>query len=179
MNIFISGGCKNGKSMYAQNLAKEMSDKNGTELYYVATMKPGDEEDLARIERHIQERAGWGFTTVEQSLNICECLDDERNIDCRGAFLLDSVTALLSNEMFRPDGSMDKDAAERVAEELLDFARRTGNTVFVSDYIYGDAGHYDEWTECYRKGLAYIDRKLAKECERVIEVLASNIIDYK
>ena len=29
MNIFISGGCKNGKSMYAQKLAKEMADARG------------------------------------------------------------------------------------------------------------------------------------------------------
>lgn len=179
MNIFISGGCKNGKSMYAQELAKEMAENNGTELYYVATMRPGDEEDLARIARHIKEREGWGFITLEQSVNICECLKDESKVSCSGAFLLDSVTALLSNEMFRTDGTMDKAAAERVAEELLEFAERTGNTVFVSDYIYGDAGQYDEWTESYRKGLAYIDRKLAAECGRVIEVFASNIIEYK
>ena len=45
MNIFISGGCKNGKSMYAQKLAKEMADARGRALYYIATMIPTDEED--------------------------------------------------------------------------------------------------------------------------------------
>ena len=38
MNIFISGGCKNGKSMYAQKLAKEMADARGRALYYIATV---------------------------------------------------------------------------------------------------------------------------------------------
>ncbi len=179
MNIFISGGCKNGKSMYAQTLAKKMARQNDTKLYYIATMLPGDDEDLSRIARHLREREGWGFETIEQGLNINECLEEGRGVDSKGAFLLDSVTALLSNEMFRPDGQFDEGAAERVAEELLLFARATGNTVFVSDYIYGDPGKYDEWTERYRAGLAYIDRKLAKECDRVIEVLGGNTIDYK
>ena len=179
MNIFISGGCKNGKSMFAQTLAKNMAKKNNSPLYYVATMLPCDDEDIKRIERHLREREGWGFETIEQGININECFETSRGVDSKGAFLLDSVTALLSNEMFRPGGEFDADAAERVAEELVQFARNTGNTVFVSDYIYGDAGKYDEWTEKYREGLAYIDRKLAKECDRVIEVLGGNTIDYK
>ena len=39
MNIFISGGCKNGKSMYAQKLAKEMADARGRALYYIDVYK--------------------------------------------------------------------------------------------------------------------------------------------
>ena len=62
MNVFISGGAKNGKSMFAQRAAKEMAEEKGARLYYVATMIPHDEEDEARIARHIREREGWGFT---------------------------------------------------------------------------------------------------------------------
>ncbi len=187
MNVFISGGCKNGKSMYAQNIARDMSLENNTELYYLATMRPVDDEDLARIARHIKEREGWGFETIEQSEKICNCLDEHcyknetnnKKANSKGSFLLDSVTALLSNEMFKLDGSIDYNAAERVADELKKFAELTGNTVFVSDYIYGDAAEYDELTEEYRKGLALIDRTLAKVCDRVIEVSFGNIIEYK
>lgn len=187
MNVFISGGCKNGKSMYAQTIARDMSRQNDIDLYYLATMRPVDEEDLARIARHIQERQGWGFTTVEQSEDICKCLgiDDfskdsaGRSVNPKGVFLLDSVTALLSNEMFRMDGSVDYNAPERVAAEVKKFAELTGNTVFVSDYIYGEASQYDPLTEAYRRGLALIDRTLAEICDRVIEVSFGNVIDYK
>lgn len=197
MNVFISGGCKNGKSMFAQNFSKEISRRNNTELYYLATMKPTDDEDLARIARHIEERRDWGFITLEQSEKICGCLnltnlDQGENqggavveikepglANPKGAFLLDSVTALLSNEMFRADKTVDFDAPERVADELSQFAKFTGNTVFVSDYIYGDAEIYDEITEAYRCGLAYIDKTLAKICQRVIEVSYGNVIEYK
>ena len=57
MNVFISGGAKNGKSMFAQRAAKEMAEEKGAPLYYVATMIPHDEEDEARIARHIRERS--------------------------------------------------------------------------------------------------------------------------
>ena len=49
MNVFIGGGCKNGKSHYAQELAKKMSEESGTPLYYVATMISTGREDDRRI----------------------------------------------------------------------------------------------------------------------------------
>lgn len=174
MNIFISGGCKNGKSYYAQELARDMSREKSLPLYYLATMIPCDEEDRARIRRHLSERDGWGFETVEQGRSICDALCgftvSGSKVSPEGVFLLDSVTALLSNEMFLPDGTVDESAGERVAAELREFADRTGNTVFVSDYIYSDAQLFDEYTENYRKSLALIDRTLAAVCDQVIEV---------
>lgn len=176
MNIFISGGCKNGKSMYAQKLAKEMADTKGTKLYYIATMIPTDDEDRRRIERHIDERSGWGFETLEQGTDICRLLKDD--VEPRGAFLLDSVTALLSNEMFKSDGTCNLGAGKKVANELTDFAKQTGNTVFVSDYIYSDAKIFDGYTERYRESLAHIDRQLASICDQVIEVAYGNTYYY-
>ncbi len=169
MNIFISGGCKNGKSYYAQHLAKKQALDNAP-LYYIATMEPADEEDQARILRHQQERDGWGFTTLEKSSAI-----GDLHADFSGSFLLDSVTALLSNEMFRKDGTVDRTAHLRIAEELEQLADQSGNIVFVSDYIYSDAMKYEELTELYRKGLAWIDRALARKCDAVIEVSYGNI----
>ena len=192
MNVLISGGAKNGKSYYAQRIAKQMAEEQGVPLYYIATMIPRDEEDRARIRRHIAERAGWGFQTLEQGLDLPGLLcrgggkagsdqaagsesgpveDSGRTlVDPKGVFLLDSVTALLSNEMFGEDGTYDPGAARRVAADCTAFAKATGNTVFVSDYIYGDAQRYDTMTEDYRRALAAVDRQLAKVCERVVEV---------
>ena len=171
MNVFISGGCKNGKSYHAQREAKRQAETGGKPLYYIATMIPRDEEDHARIRRHISEREGWGFETVECSRCITDILQDD-SIDNDGIFLLDSVTALLSNEMFDDEGRYDESAAERVKADLLGFAAATGNTVFVSDYIYSDAGQFSETVEAYRKGLAGADRALAAACDRVVEISA-------
>lgn len=169
MNIFISGGCKNGKSYYAQRRAKELAESLGVPLYYIATMIPHDEEDRARIKRHISERDGWGFETIEQGFSLPEILRNA-SIDKNGVFLMDSVTALLDNEMFDNEGNIDEAAPERVKKDMLEFAAATGNTIFVSDYIYGDADFYGETVESYRRGLAAADRALAEVCEEVIEI---------
>jgi len=183
MNYFISGGCKNGKSYYAQQVARDMAEAAGLPLYYLATMIPTDEEDRARIRRHLSEREGWGFETVEQGLNICDCLSgttvEGTAVNPKGVFLLDSVTALLQNEMFKADGTIDLKAADRLEKELTDFASKTGNTVFVSDYIYSDAFVYEDLTEEYRRGLAQLDKCLAKICDQVVEVAYGFIKEYK
>ena len=171
MSTYISGGCKNGKSFYAQKAAKA----GGAPLYYIATMIPHDDEDLARIRRHRNERAGWGFETLECGRDILTCLD---GADPKGSFLLDSVTALLSNEMFGPEG-VDMGAAPRIARALESFIARAPNTVLVSDYIFSDAMLYDDLTEAYRRGLAAIDRHMAACCDNVIEVVAGQFIVHK
>ena len=126
MTVFLSGGCKNGKSTLAEQIAVHLSRPE--HLYYLATMIPHDEEDRLRIARHVQSRAGLGFQTVECGLGLAKALE---KADPAGSYLLDSVTALLSNEMFRPDGSVDLSAPERVAGELTTLCRRL-NTSFSS-----------------------------------------------
>ena len=171
MSTFISGGCKNGKSFYTQRIAQA----GGRPLYYIATMIPRDAEDDARIARHRKEREGWGFETLERGTDILSCLD---RADPNGSFLLDSVTALLSNEMFTAAG-MDAQAPGKIARELVEFVRRAPGTVLVSDYIYSDAMLYDDWTEAYRKGLAHIDRALAQACDDVLEVVHGQVVVHK
>ena len=174
MNVFISGGAKNGKSSYAQDLAVQMAKEKRCPLYYIATMIPHDDEDRARIDRHRKDRQGLGFRTIECGKNI------EREIEEReGVFLIDSVTALLSNEMFRSDGTVDNEASIRIAERLKSLCRTHDGLVFVSDFIYSDGVEYDELTDAYIQGLAIIDRALAKECGKVIEMIHGFPVDYK
>ena len=173
MTIFLSGGCKNGKSTIAERCAVKLSNRGP--LYYIATMIPHDEEDHARIRRHVESRFGAGFETIEQGVNLLEVL---HKADPKGTFLLDSVTALLSNEMF-PGPVFDPEAGERLARELEIFVRSVKNAVFVSDFLYADAGGYDAWTETYRKGLALCDKTLARCCDAVGEVFSGNHLMYK
>ena len=155
MIYYLAGGSKSGKSMLAQRIVRAMPGPH----YYVATMRPKDAEDDARIEKHIEERAGWGFETVEQPERIGELLD---RCDRGGAFMIDSVTAILSNEMFRADGSVDLTAAQRLERELLEVLRGVRNAVVVSDFIFSDGAEYGELSEAFRAGLGHIGCAVAK-----------------
>ncbi|MDR0863094.1 MAG: bifunctional adenosylcobinamide kinase/adenosylcobinamide-phosphate guanylyltransferase [Oscillospiraceae bacterium] len=174
MRIFISGGCKNGKSTLARRLAVAQRALSG-ELYYIATMVPTGDDDLRRIARHRAERAGDGFTTLEQPRDVSSLID---TCDSGASFLLDSLTALLQNEMFR-DGEIHCDAHVRVIAELTRLLDAAENIVVVSDFIYADAGIYDAATERYRECLALVDRAAAERCDAVLEVCYSGIIVHK
>ena len=149
----------------------------GGKRYYVATMIPVDLEDRERIRKHVADREGLGFETIECGSDVLSCLNYDKN----GSFLLDSVTALLQNVMFPREKNyeMDAKAAETCAQDVVTFAKSVANAVIVSDYIYSDAQRYDESTECYRKSLAKIDRLLAQVSDTVIEVSAGQLIFHK
>ena len=86
MKIWITGGAGSGKSSLAQDLAAALAA--GGPRYYVATMVPRDDEDRSRIHRHIGDRAGMSFETIE-----CPCRLMERIVpDPEGTYLLDSAT---------------------------------------------------------------------------------------
>jgi adenosyl cobinamide kinase/adenosyl cobinamide phosphate guanylyltransferase len=53
-------------------------------------------EDDDRIRRHIADRDGMGFETVECFRNIMDCL---KTADKSGVFLVDSVTALVLSDL--------------------------------------------------------------------------------
>ena len=173
MTVFISGGAKCGKSSLAQDLTVKLSE--GGKRYYVATMISSGKEDDDRIRRHIADRDGMGFETVECFKNIMSVADPD------GTFLVDSVTALIQNSLFpiEKNYEMDLEAANRCADELVAFAHTVRHAVFVSDYIYSDAEAFSESTEMYRKCLVDIDRRLAKVCDTVIEVSAGQFIIHK
>jgi adenosylcobinamide kinase/adenosylcobinamide-phosphate guanylyltransferase len=181
MKIFISGGCKNGKSCYAQRLAQaqgvaqRVAKRTGS-LYYIATMKPVDPEDDERILRHRCDREGWGFTTIEQPVDIEHILD---KCDRNHSFLLDSLTALLANEMFLPDGNVNEQAVKKITNGLRQITDNINNIVIVSDNIYSDAFLYDPLTTQYRKSLAEIDRAVAGSCDVVLEAVYTNLIVHK
>ena len=176
MTYFISGGAKNGKSTLAQDLTVALAA--GGKHYYVATMISTGAEDDDRIRRHIEDRDGMGFETVECFRNILDCL---KVADKDGVFLVDSVTAMVQNALFPVEKNyeMDLDAAKRCGDELVEFAKHVRHVVYVSDYIYSDAERYSESTEAYRKSLADIDRRLAKICDTVVEVAAGQYFVHK
>ncbi len=176
MKIFISGGCKNGKSSIAEKITYELyknANDNSSNLYYLATMKPCDNEDNARIKKHIKDREKYNFKTIEIAENI-----NTLNVDEKGVYLLDSVTALLSNEMFIGT-EINLDANIKVKKELGSIINKPKHIIMVSDYIYSDANAYEQLTEKYRENLGDVDKYIASQSDIVLEVCSSNVFVFK
>lgn len=165
MRILLIGGSKSGKSTTAQRLCRHLAA--GGPLYYWATMTPRDNEDIQRIRRHVADREGWGFQTIERSTGLTAALPD---VDKSGTVLLDSVTAALSEAMF--GRSFDPLAAEKVTAELLALSRWSAHFVCVCDDIWRGGEDYQDWTETYVRGLAQVCRRLAAEFDVVCDMAA-------
>ncbi|MDK2808213.1 MAG: adenosylcobinamide kinase / adenosylcobinamide-phosphate guanylyltransferase [Clostridiales bacterium] len=174
MRIFISGGCKNGKSTMAQKISIAQK-KEAQPLYYVATMEPVDSEDEERILRHRRERHGQGFLTLEYAKNIGDLLLHAKK---EGSFLLDSTTALLANEMFGT-AEIDLEAEHRIQEDLVTIFHSIENIVVVSDAIYSDAHLFDATTKAYQQSLGHLDQICAAHCDVVLEMAYGNVFVHK
>ena len=181
MKYLILGGSKSGKSMYGQNLARDiyekitsMYDEKG-KLYYIATMKPFDEEDNERIENHIKDRMGYGFSTIECQRHIISILDSVNKED---VVLIDSITSLLTNEMFNGK-EFNENVYSKIASEVLEIGRKAKDLIVVSDYVFSNSLLYDEYTNTFLKELSYITRILAKNMDYVLECSYGNIYYHK
>lgn len=161
--VLVLGGASSGKSMYAQRLAKQLAG-DGT-LYYLATMAPYDGEDHARIEKHRQERAGWGFATLELPADVGKAAEQVRD----STVLLDSLTSLLTNSMFLPDGSV-LEAEESVMVGIMALLKTARNVVMVSDDLFSDGIVYEEGTETFRRQLGHIHQRVAALCGEVVRL---------
>ncbi|MGG7212931.1 bifunctional adenosylcobinamide kinase/adenosylcobinamide-phosphate guanylyltransferase [Clostridium nigeriense] len=174
MIILLVGGSKSGKSMAAQRYAKKLEKREG-HLYYIATMKPYDEEDLKRIKNHVEDRKGWGFTTIEKSQDIKDILD---KIDNNDTTLIDSITSLVTNEMF-PKDAFISEISDKIIGEINSISNNVKNLVIVTDYLFSDGIIYDDYTNAFRRELGNINISLASIADIVIEFSFGNEIIHK
>ena len=92
----ITGGCRSGKSSYAQRLALELSDSP----VYMATSRVWDEEHRKRIQRHQQER-GNEWVTIEEEKEL------SRHELTGKVVLVDCVTLWATNYFYDMDADVD------------------------------------------------------------------------
>lgn len=162
MKYLFIGGSKSGKSQIAEKISLEVCKEK---VIYIATMKPYDDEDKERIKKHINRRIGLNFETIYVQRSLYKIAN---NIKEEDTVLIDSITSLLTNEMFY-NGEIIENPSDYILSGLEQILFSAKNTFIVSDYIFSDAKEYDEITKNYQKELAIINRRLAEICDNVIE----------
>lgn len=131
----ILGPNNSGKSLYAEDLAVQSAD---APLYYLATMIPQTEDNKKRIAKHIEQRAGKGFQTIEEPWNI-----HTLNIPTNSVVLLEDASNLLANGIF-----VHHSDAWECYERIISLANQCRQLIIVS--IAGlSEGSYDNETNHY------------------------------
>ena len=173
MICFVVGGSKSGKSSYGEREAIRLGNKD--DLYYIATMKPYDKEDEERIRAHIKQREGFGFKTIEQYRDIERIVINMSNTS---TILIDSITSLLTNEMFFEE-EMNDNSSIKIVKGIKKIAQFFDNVVIISDYVFSDSIIYDQYTEQFRRELGNINIEIAKISDKVVECIFGNIQVHK
>lgn len=176
MLVFISGGVKCGKSMFAQHISRFLAERDNGGLVYGATMMPMDDEDRKRISRHVEDRSGWGFRTIEEGLSLAKLADQLFGGE---TVLFDSLTAYVQNNMFFEGDYHPEFDASSFKEDLQYLCGKCANLVVVSDYIFSDAIVYEDLTERYRMLLGKVQCECASAAQLVAECSYSNIKIWK
>jgi len=92
--IFITGGCRSGKSRYALDYANRHFSKK----VYLATAQALDEEMAQRIKNHRKAR-GPEWQTVEEPIEVADKISEYG--DKVEVILMDCITLWLSNVLLK------------------------------------------------------------------------------
>ena len=182
MLILVLGGAASGKSEYAEKLAVQAgSEAQSGRMIYLATMRHGSTAE-ARISKHVKQREGLGFETLEDPLFDKEWPEAQ-------VILLEDIPNLLANRMFSAEGNSSAGNGDisdtrdslplQLTEEVLKLRQRTEELIIVSGDIFRDGTEYSEITERYMALLGELNCRLAEKADRVVEVVCGIPVDIK
>lgn len=162
MFTLIIGGSGSGKSAFAENLAMTYNQKP---YIYIATMLSFDQETKDKILRHKKMRQDKRFQTIE-------CFTGLNNITVpkSSTVLLDCMSNLLANEMFQKGGAKEH-SVTRIMDGIIALEKQCSNLIVVTNEIFLDGCIYEEDTKEYMEALGTINRNMAGEAKKVIEVV--------
>lgn len=169
MMILVTGGSGSGKSAYAETCIGKLSE--GMQKYYIATMQVYGEEGQRKVERHKKLRAGKGFLTIEQTVNVKE-VSGKMQEELQSCALLECMSNLVANEMFVETKMHSCDeVVDKVLSDMEILHKNVKHLVVVTNNVFEDGIEYDASTKEYMKALGQINTKLSRMADQVVEVV--------
>ncbi len=162
MLVVVTGGSGSGKSAFAEETVLSFGEAR---RIYIATMQSFDEESHRRIRRHRRMRAGKGFETVERYTDLEELVLPKGSV-----VLLECMSNLVANEMFREDG-FHPEVADAITDGVKRLAEQAEHVVIVTNEIFSDGVLYAGESEKYKEQLGRINSNLAELADGVVEVV--------
>lgn len=95
-HVFVLGGARSGKSVFAEKLALGFGELNSLKCLYIATSQIWDEEMRARVDLH-KERRSAKWETIEVPLELTDALIEHSEKGC--PILVDCLTLWVTNLM--------------------------------------------------------------------------------
>ena len=173
-SILILGGARSGKSHFAQQLAKKLSDK----VLFVATGEALDEEMQARIAEHKKARPK-SWRTLEISTGIGK--EIKKQIGDAEMVIIDCLTLLVSNLL--RDEPAYPEAEKRVTTEIDELLacmdKLDASFIIVSNEVGMGLVPETRLGRIYRDLLGKVNRLIAQHANEVYFMVAGMPIEVK
>lgn len=172
MITYIYGGVSSGKSEYAEELISREFNKK----IYLATMENTGEYAGKRVEKHLLQREGKGFFTIEEPRHI-----KDLNIDEDDNILLEDLTNLLSNNLFNEAGLKNnfKEITEEIFSDIITLKDRCNSVFIVGNDIFSTEKNQSKELDIFIDCLYSLHNKIIEIADRVIEVVYGLPYDKK
>jgi adenosylcobinamide kinase/adenosylcobinamide-phosphate guanylyltransferase len=169
--IFVTGGCRSGKSKHALRAAEKMP---GNRKIYIATCVPQDNEMKQRVARHQKERS-QNWVTVEEPLHLPEAILE--NSPKADVLLVDCLTLWVSNLLMETD---DEEKLEEAISQLIDtLEKATCPIVLVSNEVGTGIVPENKLARQYRDIIGLANQAVAKTASKVIWMVAGIPVTVK
>lgn len=169
----VLGGARSGKSLYAENLARQ----SGKEVVYIATAHAGDSEMAQRIAHHRTQRpADW--LTVEEPLHLAAII--RSTASAQRVLLIDCLTLWLTNLLFSeradyPDvGEIALPATfhQQRAALLEALSTCSSDVILVSNEVGMGIVPFGAVSRCFADEAGRLNQAVAAICDRAVFVAA-------
>jgi len=157
--IFITGGCRSGKSQFALDFANRHFHKK----LYLATCEALDEEMITRIEHH-KKRRGSDWQTVEEPIKMTEAIR-QRQSDME-VILLDCITLWLSNLLMRQES--DHEIMNEVSRLIETVTQGQTSFILVSNEVGMGIVPVEPLGRRFRDLSGIVNQKIAEVAQTVI-----------
>lgn len=157
--IFITGGCRSGKSRFALNYGNQHFSKK----LYLATCEVLDEEMACRVENHKKMR-GPEWQTIEEPIEVVQKIRQYGNeVE---VILLDCITLWLSNLLMKwGDDGRAMEEVEKLTEALKG---SPSSFILVSNEVGMGIVPADPLSRRFRDIAGWANQKLAESVDTVI-----------
>ncbi|MEW6359040.1 MAG: bifunctional adenosylcobinamide kinase/adenosylcobinamide-phosphate guanylyltransferase [Planctomycetota bacterium] len=171
--IFVTGGARSGKSLFAEGLLKGRDD-----VAYIATARIEDDEMRARIQKH-RDRRPKTWTTIERPKGVDDAVREAATI--HSAIMVDCITIYVSNLLLDDVNTADKEGY--IAREIKDLCRVCreveSDVVLISNEVGGGIVPDNALGRRFRDAQGLANQALAREADEVYFLVSGLPIKLK
>lgn len=167
--VLVLGGTKTGKTTFAENRAKTLSEEKNLPVHYIATARAIDDEMASRISKHREKRPSL-WITIEEPSEVSKSLRSLKKV--KTMIILDCLTLLMTNLIFEKGENCTREEAEKaVFSEIDRIITETeimdSELIIISNQVENGLVSEHKWARMFQDIAGMAHQRLAAAAEHV------------